>query len=317
MELLLNDLSINGQFLDISGFKIAINRIMTMRQIARQYGRELYCHRNVFNAQVTQEYNLPQAIQFFKRDQQRVIMSWLSQHGPFWEDFRRHKSDEYLEFDGNVVTDFAIGEAAYCSHLGFQRDLVSMTPSSWEFSPIIVNWVTDDDSTQHLNVVNHWEVDKLESHLREASAPISSWVELEKVAKVRCPGLTFSIDSFEFLASHPFISSAATHILVLLDILNRLKYCFDEHGTRTKEGDKIFQEHFTGEKAWFTDSSPSEKNDFKKELTFRHPELGDQSLFCTWHGKVNTPKFRIHFSWPVCFDKPLYVVYVGPKITKR
>jgi hypothetical protein len=42
-----------------------------------------------------------------------------------------------------------------------------------------------------------------------------------------------------------------------------------------------------------------------------------EKIFCTWHGKVKTPQYRIHFSWPISAVAPLYVVYIGPKITKR
>lgn len=79
----------------------------------------------------------------------------------------------------------------------------------------------------------------------------------------------------------------------------------------------MFQLHFTGDKAWFSDSSSTEKSDFRKELTFRHPMNAGEYLFCTWHGKVKTPQLRIHFSWPIRASDPLYVVYIGPKITKQ
>ena len=74
-------------------------------------------------------------------------------------------------------------------------------------------------------------------------------------------------------------------------------------------------DHFHGEKSWFSDSSDSEKRKFKQDLTFPHPERAQENLFCTWHGKVKTPQYRVHFSWSFGTD-PVYVTYVGPKITK-
>jgi len=53
MELLLNDLSLHGQFTSIHDFHQAIRSIMNMRNTLRQFGRELYCHRNVAQTQVT------------------------------------------------------------------------------------------------------------------------------------------------------------------------------------------------------------------------------------------------------------------------
>jgi len=112
-------------------------------------------------------------------------------------------------------------------------------------------------------------------------------------------------------------------VLFILDTLNRLKTCFDADGQRTAEGNAIYQNFFTGKKekkgrgALFSDSSEGEKSKFKQEMTFRHPENPDTSIFCPWHGKVQTPQLRVHFSWPVRADEALYVVYIGPKITKK
>ena len=102
-----------------------------------------------------------------------------------------------------------------------------------------------------------------------------------------------------------------------LIVLHELKNCFDEDGERTPAGHSLYQKHFTGDKAWFSDSSVTEKRNFRTELTFPNPSLPGESLFCTWHGKVKTPQLRIHFSWPIRATEPLYVVYVGPKLTKR
>ena len=102
-----------------------------------------------------------------------------------------------------------------------------------------------------------------------------------------------------------------------MTVLHDLKNCFDDRGQRTPEGHETYRKHFTGKKAWFSDSSDSEKADFRRDLTFSHPADAGETLFCTWHGKVKTPQLRIHFSWPVHAAEPLYVVYVGPKITRR
>ena len=112
MELLLNDLSVAGQFSDVSTFRDSIQRVMVMRGIAQQFGRDLFCHRNLAHAQVTRDLSMPQAIQFFSKDEQRALMGWLTRNGPFWEEARVHGPDDYLECNGEVVTDTAVGEAA-------------------------------------------------------------------------------------------------------------------------------------------------------------------------------------------------------------
>lgn len=260
---------------------------------------------------------MPQAIQTFTRDEQRAIMQWLTRYGPFWEDARTHTSDHYLECNAQIVTDTAVGEAAFCCIHGIERRLISLTPSAWAYSPVTVSWQRDEITDRITEVINYWTEEDIEVALRGAPLPIVSWRQLAAVCVARYPGLTFVADSFHHLFDLPFIDGAAQRILALLHILNVFKSCFDESGNRTPEGQRLYQDYFTGDKAWFSDSSSSEKNDFQTELTFRHPRARGQTLFCSWHGKIKSPQLRIHFSWPVRESEPLYIVYVGPKKTKR
>ena len=313
MELLVNDLSIHGQFHDLDEFCTALKRVMVIRKTAQRYGSELYCHRTLSTVQVAPEMPLSRAIQHLTRDEQRSVMSWWTRRGSFWDDDQlRHSPDQYLECNGTVVTDTAVGEAAYRCLDGIKTSLVSLIPSSWDFSPAVVKWWRSDEEAETVKVANYRDADALEAALYAAPAPITSWAMLADVSKARCTRLVFCSDCFERLQGHPFVRKAAQDILRRLQTLDHLKMCFDAEGNRTSEGHRLYEEYFTGERAWFSDSSETEKNDFRRELTFK-------SLFCPWHGKVNSrrPPLRIHFSWPVTADGPLYVVYVGPKITRR
>lgn len=323
MELLVNDLSIEGQFPDLNTFGGAINRVMIMREIARRFGHELHCHRNVAHAQVTLEMSMQQAIQTFDRNQRQSVIQWLTRQGPFWEDARGHSPDDYLECNGAVVTDTAVGEAAWNCMNSIERRLVSLTPSNWEYSPVHVDLVVDASDRKSVDVVNHWDLDTFENFLREAPAPLVSWGQMETLATARFNLLTFAVDAFAPLHGHPFVSGAAQRIVFILDTLNRFKSCFDDAGQRTPAGHEIYRDFFTGKKegggrgAIFTDSSDGEKTEFEAEMTFTHPADANKTIFCPWHGKVQTPQLRVHFSSPVRADEPLFVVYVGPKITKR
>ena len=244
-------------------------------------------------------------------------MQLLTRHGPFWEDVRQHTDDDYLECKGNIVTDSAVGEAAYCLFHNIDRALVSLNPSSWLTSPLSVNWY-ENEHVRSINVRNYWDVDTLKRAIVDAPVLIESWEDLAREAQRRCPGLTFSPDSFRPLNGHPFGKGVAERLLSCLVVLHNLTNCFDEHGRRTSEGHWIFKNHFTGGKALFSDSSDTDKARFGKDLTFPHPRHAGEYLFCPWHGKVKTPQLRIHFApWPIRANEPLYVVYVGPKITKR
>ena len=112
VDLLMNDLSLHGQFSDVQSFHDAVGRIMEMRQIASRYGREVHCHRNIPNARATHGLTVLQATQGFALAERRVILAWLTKLGPFWDDSRAHSADDYLASGETIVTDTAVGEAA-------------------------------------------------------------------------------------------------------------------------------------------------------------------------------------------------------------
>jgi hypothetical protein len=184
-------------------------------------------------------------------------------------------------------------------------------------SPLSVAWERGFGDRRHIEVINHWLTENLEAALLAAPTRLETWARLEEVAILRCTQLTFLNDSFKPLDGCPFAVGAAQRILVLLDTLDRFRSCFDGQGTRTPEGQRLYQDHFTGEKSWFSDSSDAEKHDFRTGFRFRRPGAEGEYLFCSWHGKVKSPQLRIHFSWPVRATEPLYIAYVGPKITKK
>ena len=158
---------------------------------------ELQCHRNVANAQVTRDSTMREAApRALDKNKLRAFMGWLDRHGPFWEDIREHHGDDWLEYDDEIVTDTAVGEAAYCLFHGIDRALVSMNPSSWLTSPLTVNW-HDNGRLRSVEVLNYWDPDEVEAALESIPVPLGSWKDLEVVARTRCPDLTFANDSFD------------------------------------------------------------------------------------------------------------------------
>lgn len=260
---------------------------------------------------------MPQAVRELSREEANALMAWISRHGPFWEEVRVHAGDDYLECDGEIVTDTAVGEAGFCCIQLTERALVSISPSNWERSPVSVTLVSDENNRQSVNVNNYYTVEGLQLALETAPRPMTSWSDLRNVSLARCQNLTFSADAFEPLMGYPYADGAAQRVLVLLMTLDKFKTCFDQNGERTQEGHRIYQDQFTGDKARFSDSSDAEKREFENELTFPHPERDGEFIFCPMHGKEKSNQLRIHFSWPVRLDEPLYIVYVGPKLTKR
>ena len=319
MNFLVNDLSIHGQFREQVAFHNAIARLMTMRSVAQRFELELRCHRALLNRNPMPDMTMQQALGQLANDERRAVMGWLTRHGPFWDDLRQHSDDEYLECRGEVVTDSAVGEAASRMLHDVECGLVSITPSDWDYAPVDVIWrrAAEGLEDQRTKLDNWRDVVTLEEKLRITAPRISSWDNLREISAGRFMGLTFADDCFEHLKGFPFANSAADRVVVLLDILEQLVHEFDEKGVRTPEGQRIYQDYFTGKRALFSDSSETEKQEFHNELTFSHPDYTGNYLFCPWHGKVGPMTLRLHFSWPIVSGSPVYVVYVGPKITKR
>jgi hypothetical protein len=317
VDYLVNDMSLHGQFHDAAAFVRSVDNLMEIRGEINRLGSALYCHRKLKDAQVTPQFYMQRAVQWLPVDKRRALMSWLANAGPYWEDARLHSEDDYLAVAENIVTDSAIGEAALCISRDVLRELVSFSPSNWQTTPIVVDWVHEDGKAQQIHVTNHWTLDSVKTSLQSHPIVIDSWASLADHLRHSCTRLTFSDNAFQPLQGHPFAVAAAVRIRVMLHTLNEFKGCFNESGERNEAGHRLLENHFTGENAWFSDSSATEKRVFEKELTFSHPDRPDQDLFCPWHGKVQTPPYRIHFSWPVTRDGPVYVVYIGPKLSKR
>ena len=316
MDLFFNECSLHGQFPDIPTFVDALDALMAMRQTAKKYDRVLFCHRNCQQAAVTHELSLPQAISRIDKNKARVLMSWFGQTGPYWEDTRRHSEDEYIECQGQVVTDTAIGECAYLQYSNNLAQLTSMIPSSWTSPTLMVTTHTFDDKILSEKLVNHVCSDTLEAALLGATPPLQSWDQLVQICLQRFNNLHFSDNSFAPLKGSAFVLGAAKSLLDLLELLSRFKETHHPVTGRSAEGHELYQTYFTGPRAWFTDSSDQEKIDFRHKMTFPHPEQLGTPIFAPFHGKVQTPQMRIHFSWPISSESPLYVLYVGDKITK-
>ena len=317
MDILANDLSIHGQFHDIRSFRDAFGRLMKMRDAARRAGHEIHCHRTLLTVEAMPGMPMPQALQRLTVNERRSAMSWLTRAGPFWDDLRRHGGDDYLECRGDVVTDSAVGEAAFRVLHDVECSLASVTPSEWwDFSPVVVAWKRDEGIDDRCAVLKNWrDAATMENELPRAA--VASWRDLARATADRFKRLTFSDDCFKPLAGMPLVQSSANRAIVLLGILNRFALSYDTDGNLTTEGHRLYQDHFTGRNALFSDSSDTEKSHFRNELTFPHPHRDGTYIFCPMHGKERRSTLRLHFSWPIQYREPVYVVYLGQKLTKR
>ena len=319
MDLLINDLSVHEQFHNPSALQAALAELVAIRRTARKYGQEVFCGQRLLMAKPMPGIAMQQAVGRLAEPQKRAVMSWFTRGGPFWDDLRRHGGDDWLECKGEIVTDTAVGEAAYKAFHGVASGLLSFSPSDWCYAPVKVAWRRDGQGAVVTETAldNWWDSDEFGAAMHDSPSPIDSWGALRKAAIVRHDCLKFADDCFSPLGGVPFAKAAADRFLFLCDILNRLASETGAQGNLSTAGQRIYQDHFTGGTALFSDSSDTEKSRFQKELSFDHPGRAGAKLFCPWHGKVRRMNLRLHFSWPVRSGQDNWVVYAGPKITKR
>ena len=319
MDLFLNELSFHGQYFDSSSFRKAFADLLQMREAARQEGTDIFSKREVLLAMAMPDATVLEAVARLTVDNRRTVMAWLTRGGPFWDDLRRHRGDDYLECAGEIVTDTAVGETGFRVINGAAATLISAKSIYWNVSPIDVVWLRSDERLDDLTaaVENIWTRAKLMVVLQTARAPIGNWFELQDLVAARFVKLVFSDDWLEPLDGVPFARSGAERFFFLLEILDRLASAFDQSGQRTTEGWEIHKQYFTGDNALFSDSSDTEKDRFGKRLTFAHPQGANEKLFAAWHGKVYHQTLRLHYSWSGRANDSVFVVYAGPKLTKH
>lgn len=318
MYLLINELSIHEQFGSISEFSTALKRVLNMRDIATRLGRDVHCKHDALDRQPMKCVKLRQAVSSLQSKEQVMrAFSLFAKSGPIWEGVLDvHGSVDRWEYRGENVGQTGVGDAAYRTYLSERCDLISFIPSNWSDALIEVKLNEEDGNEQPVVVLKNWcdEQGFLE-YLKGELPVLTTWQELH----VRCKNLHGDIvladNCFERM-NVPFANGAANRIIGILDILNKLAGVMNDKGKSNSNEAKNALESLKRDSR-FSDSSESEKAKFGDKLTFRHPEQEGNELSCTWHGKVSYQQIRVHFSLPEKSGEKVYVVYVGPKLTKK
>jgi len=250
--------------------------------------------------------------------ERKLLHSWLSKDGPFWDDDALHSKDTWYWLNGELVTESTVAEVAARVQAGSHAALLSFPFASWRTSPIHVQ--VGEQQEKNVDVDNAWDDSSVDECLSTEDNNIASWNALEGTVRTRYTSLMFTRGAFTPLSSVPFRKASALRIIELCKILDELRHESMKTG-RTTRGQELYQQHFTGANARFSDSSDTEVNDFRSALTFPVPvEPGSERLIqtlCRWHGKERASTFRIHFTWPISAEQSLWIVYLGPKITRK
>ena len=314
MDFFLNELSIHSQYQTINAFQDSITEMLVNRQTICQAGFRLFCTRAVVYYPIKPNVNFTQALNSCGANIKRKVFQWLSKDGPYWDENKReHSPDEYYEYNGEVVTDRTLGEVAFRIEQNHASCTVSFQPSNYQLTPLNVIWYLTDGQKE-ISISNFWQKEVLHNFVGQIESPIMSWQELIDLASLKFHHLTLVDYIIDTLTAEPFSRTIANRILYLLTILNKIAECYDKNGNRTKKGTELIDNFFHGENALFSNESDTNLNRFENQLTFRLP-TGDDEI-CGFHGKIKNRQFRVHFNGPLAYGKPVYIVYIGYKITR-
>jgi len=311
----INDLSLAGQYHDVSVFLEDIKKLMRQRQQIPLLMRELFCSRELHTRPVTPIYNFRQAVLSDKAIVQPVL-AWLTKNGPFWDDDRQNNPEDYFEYLGEDVTDLGLGEATRCQLAEKKSFIVSFSNGGFDYTPVVIVQGLPEDPLATIAVPNIWDFSKLQISALAVIPSPCNWHQMLAQAQIRFDKLIFSPQCIDELMMQPFSAYVAERAFELLRVLNEFMECRNDDGTYTARNQELIDLHFSGTKAWFTDESVTNKRDFKTEMSFPDFERQGKKVFCSWHGKIKTPQYRIHFEWPTIARSTLRIFYIGPKITK-
>jgi hypothetical protein len=319
MEFFLNECSLHGQYNSVREFVNSLNTINKCKEEITKFNCTLYCSERISSVKVVHDLNFEEALRKTRNwDLIGAILGWISttssKSGPFWEDKRLHSEDDWLEDESKeIITGSSLAEAAWRTTQGKESHTISFEPSKFSKTPLKVIWIRSDEDEQLIEVNNFWQIVPLKNFLNDKSPAPKTWPDLIRQCIQQYTNLTFTDDLIPKDIG-PFSKGIAEKIKELLAILDELNTCFETSGSLNQRGKQIIEDYFRGNDALFSGESVTNERKFHRELTFKNKE----EMFCPFHGKIKFGReYRIHFNWPKKESTdPLYIVYIGPKITK-
>ncbi|UQR61600.1 hypothetical protein LRP30_32965 [Bradyrhizobium sp. C-145] len=295
--------------------------LVAARSRCRHLAKTLYCSFALPNRRGWPPETLQQTIASFSRDEKTQVLAWLSQRGPFLEQDRQDVENDLFFFETEDVTDLGLGEAARRLTHRSQSAVYSFANGStrdFRRTPLPVIHGLLEEPYGSLDVPNCWTLEDLLKLSETAVPDPESWREVLTRSRDQFDRLILGDHCLATLQGTPFSPALARRIVALLGILQAIMQEMDENGALSRKGEELRQTYFVGDRALFSDESDTNKAQFKEEMTFVDPCDAEKRLTCFWHGKINTPKFRVHFDWPVSSPRGgMRVPYIGPKISKK
>lgn len=313
---ILNELSLSGQFKSPQQFAEVFQSLVAARQKSELLRTLLRCTSAALDRYVCDQVTLKSAIDTVGGQLKTESIRWLANQGPFWTS-DEVAVQENLFFHGNIdVTLTGLGEACRRRLTNGDAECVSFrnaTPS-FDQDPLILTHGLLEDPIGQLSIPNWTDIEALLASCAQQPLPPTTWEACLASLAEMFPNVWFAPDLLEFLDGEPFVLYVHERAVALLRVLVEMTETRLTDGSWSDRGKELYELHFTGDKAWFTDESDANKTKFKEALSF-HDRSGVKQL-CAFHGKIKTPQYRIHFPWPPKKGEPLEIVYIGPKLTK-
>ena len=319
---ILNEVSINSQFIDADEFNVQIYILLQARSTNDILRERLKVSNAITNRKINSNLTVYQAIVSEPNpDRRKLILTWLTSSGPFHDDDRFAEEDDYFEFEKIDVTDTGLGEAARRKKSGIPVTTVSFQGGDWNFerTPLAIDHGMLEDRLGCYLVDNIWSIEELLRESKQTRPTPKTWLEFVTYAQKDYPFLRLPNSIYEnpALKRQPFNRTMAEATNRLLDILNRYVEIANEYGRNSEDANNFVTDYFSGKRALFSPESRGNINDFRKQMTFSDPEDPSKEIFANWHGKISHRVFRLHFEWPIPAGQNfIKVLYIGPKITK-
>lgn len=315
MDVHLNDLSLGGQF-ETGGQAVSV--LLQMFAHAQKGRFRLVVSRSLLSRPAVGATSLNNIIAAARPTERSLLLNWLGKSGPFSDDEPIETANDLWWFGEDEVTDQGLGAAGRKLLIGEDAASFSLAHASsprFNRSPLDVIQGLPDEPLWMAEVVNLWDLAELEALYHSLELEPENWDDFITACASRFGNLVVDQQNFAAgLKKHPFNGNVVRRGFALLRILDEIAGGIDADGALSLPALRLLEEHFQGGKAWFSDEKPQNDDVF----TFRDNSNNGRGLYCSWHGKVKTPQFRLHFQWPVPVGQSyIKVLYFGEKLTKQ
>lgn len=275
----------------------------------------LFCIRTMPDTPVRKGLLLRDVGQRLPKDQQRLFFSWADKQGPFIDDDQQPADlDRFLFGEKEVeVTKGGLGEAArriLSSQTAGVLSPVEDTASRFAADPLVVIHRPRGDVRGQVLVQNFLDGKALAEAIQDDEPSPTNWTDALSQAERRFDRLWIGDHCSKSLSKVTFRPRQNSRMSELFDVLQKLMEEMDDNGRLSTSGQELYNKHFVGKRAWFSDESESNKQ-HPERYTFPGPD-GSGRITCFWHGKIRSDELRMHFEWPPANPVGrLRIAYIG------